>query len=83
MLEDLHWSTATTREVVRELVRRAGREPLLVVITTRDTKPDFDPDLAALVVDLERSPAVARVGLRGLQRDEVVQLVDVTVSAPQ
>ncbi|MET0459894.1 MAG: AAA family ATPase [Ilumatobacteraceae bacterium] len=78
VLEDLHWSTATTRDAVRELIRRAGREPLLVVVTTRDTKPDFDPDLAALVADLERSPAVVRVRLSGLQRDEVVRLVDVT-----
>ena len=63
---------------MRELGRRAGREPLLVVVTTRDTKPDFDADLSTLVADLERSPAVARLSLRGLDRNEVGDLVGAT-----
>ena len=77
VLEDLHWSTATTRDVVRQLVRTAGRARLLVVATTRDTAPDLDVDLATLLADLERSPAVTRLGLRGLDRDEVAALVGV------
>ena len=78
VVEDLHWSTATTRDVVRELGRRAGREPLLILLTTRDTKPDFDADLSALVSDLERSPAVTRLTLQGLDRNEVGELVGAT-----
>ena len=54
VIEDLHWSTSTTRSVLRHLARRAGREPLLVVATARDTKPDFDDELVALLADLER-----------------------------
>ena len=77
VIEDLHWSTATTRDVVRQLVRTAGRARLLVVATTRDTAPDLDVDLATLLADLERSPAVTRLGLRGLDRDEVAALVGV------
>ena len=77
VIEDLHWSTATTRDVVRHLVRTAGRARLLVVATTRDTAPDLDQDLATLLADLERSPAVTRLELRGLDRDEVATLVGV------
>ncbi len=71
VVEDLHWSTSSTRDVLRLLVRRAGRHPLLIVATTRDTAPDLDTDLSGLLADLERSPAVTRVALRGLDPDEV------------
>ena len=47
----------------------------MIVATTRDSKPDLDAGLGALLAELERSPAVRRVTLRGLDRDEVAQLV--------
>jgi DNA-binding CsgD family transcriptional regulator len=74
VIEDLHWSTSTTRDAVRHLVRRAGHVPLLVVVTTRDSKPDLDADLGELLADLARSPLVARVSLHGLDRDDVARL---------
>jgi DNA-binding SARP family transcriptional activator len=75
VLEDVHWSTSTTRDALRHLMRRARRAPLLIVATTRDSKPDLDAGLGALLADLDRSPAVRRVKLTGLDRDEVAQLV--------
>ena len=78
VVEDLHWSTSTTRNVLRHLARRAGRAPLLVVTTVRDSKPDFDADLVALLADLERLPSVRRLSLTGLGRDEVGELVGST-----
>ena len=78
VIEDLHWSTSTTRSVLRHLARRAGRDPLLVVTTTRDTKPDFDDELVALLADLERLPSVRRQSLTGLGSDEVGALVGST-----
>ena len=78
VVEDLHWSTSTTRNVLRHLARRAGRAPLLVVTTARDSKPDFDADLVALLADLERLPSVRRLSLSGLDRDEVGELVGST-----
>ena len=56
----------------------ANRAPLLIVLTTRDTKPDLDANLAALLADLERSPSVRRLPLLGLGPDEVGQLVGAT-----
>jgi DNA-binding CsgD family transcriptional regulator len=74
VIEDLHWSSSTTRDAMRHLVRRAGHAPILVLVTTRDAKPDLDADLADMLADLERSPTVARVSLRGLERDDIAQL---------
>ena len=66
VIEDLHWAASTTQDVVRHFARRANRAPLLIVITTRDTKPDLDADLAALLADLERTPSVRSLPLLGL-----------------
>jgi class 3 adenylate cyclase/DNA-binding CsgD family transcriptional regulator len=77
VLEDIHWSSATTRDVFRHLARRAGRQPILVVATTRDSAPDLDADLDGLIAELQRSPAVWRVSLTGLDREEVATLADV------
>ena len=81
VIEDLHWSTSTTRDVLRHLARRAGRAPMLVVATTRDSKPDLDADLATLLTELERSATVTRLALHGLDRDEVAELVGASRSA--
>ncbi len=75
VIEDLHWATSTSQDVVRHFARRANRAPLLIVITTRDTKPDLDADVAALLADLERTPSVRHLRLLGLRPDEVGQLV--------
>ena len=75
VVEDLHWSTPSTRDVLRVLARRPGRHPLLIVATSRDTAPDLSRDLSGLLADLERSPAVTRVALRGLDVDEVAALI--------
>jgi class 3 adenylate cyclase/DNA-binding CsgD family transcriptional regulator len=78
VVEDLHWSSPTTRDLMRHLVRTAGRPPLLVVATTRDNAPDLHEDLKILLGDLERSPAVARIRLHGLDRDEIAALAKVS-----
>jgi class 3 adenylate cyclase/DNA-binding CsgD family transcriptional regulator len=75
VLEDLHWSTPSTRDALLHLARRAGRHPLLAAVTARDTAPDLDPHLSRLLADLERSPAVTRVQLHGLDRDEVAAVL--------
>ena len=75
IVEDLHWSTPSTGAAMRHLVRRAGRHPVLVVVTARDTAPDLDADLGALLADLERSPAVTRVRLDGLDSGDVADMI--------
>ena len=45
VLEDLHWASPATRQVVTELARQAPAVPLLVVATARDVVPDLDDQL--------------------------------------
>ncbi|HEY3485084.1 MAG TPA: AAA family ATPase, partial [Ilumatobacteraceae bacterium] len=77
VVEDLHWSTSSTRDFFRHLTRRAGHRPLLVVVTTRDTQPDMDVGLSSLIGDLERSPAVTCLTMSGLHREEIADLLQV------
>ena len=74
VIEDLHWASSTTRDALRHIVRAGARVPLLIVATTRDSKPDLDATLEMFLAELQRAPTVARVTLRGLDRHEIAQL---------
>lgn len=80
-LEDVHWATATTRDALRHLVRSAGRMPLMVVVTCRDTAPDLEPETRILLGDLDRMPGVHRVALSGLDPASVRELAESTPHA--
>src|SRR5262245_8308256 len=75
VLEDLHWATGSTRDAVVHLARSAGRDPVLVVATSRDTPPDLTDDLSVFLADLARCPSAHRVELGGLDEREVHALV--------
>ena len=77
VLEDLHWMGQTGRAVLRSLVRRTKRVPMLVVCTTRDTAPDLDTDLAALLGQLERLPTVRTISVGGLGPEAVARVAGV------
>lgn len=77
VVEDLHWATGTTRDLLRTLTRRAGHCRLMILITSRDSPPDDSPALTALLGDLARSPVVIPIHLEGLDRDGVVELLRV------
>ena len=66
VIEDVHWATASSRDLLRHLARWRGRVPLLIVATSRDTAPDLDDNTRALLGDLERSVNVGAVRLAGL-----------------
>jgi DNA-binding CsgD family transcriptional regulator/tetratricopeptide (TPR) repeat protein len=75
VIEDLHWATATTRSAVQHIARNGGHEPLMVVVTARNTPPDFDEELRNLVISLGRQPSVDCIGLDGLSGDEITEFV--------
>ncbi len=75
VIEDLHWATATTRNAVQHIARTGGHNPLLVLVTARDSLPDADDDLRVLLGALDRMPAVERIALSGLTAAEVDELV--------
>jgi DNA-binding CsgD family transcriptional regulator len=76
VIEDLHWSSVDTRDVLRHLVRISTGARLLVLVTFRDTLPELDDALRAFASELTRVGAVETVPLHGLVRSEVAQLLD-------
>jgi hypothetical protein len=57
------------------MARRMTHLPVLVVVTTRDARPDLTEPVALLLADLDRVPAVTTIGLSGLSRPDVALLV--------
>ncbi|MCE7883765.1 MAG: hypothetical protein DYH08_07885 [Actinobacteria bacterium ATB1] len=72
VLDDLHWATQASLQLLSLLLTDEDRGPLLVIGTARDTEPN--PALAALVADLRRDRRLDRVSLDGLGPDEVASL---------
>ena len=67
VLDDLHWATRPTLQLLRHVVRSKVAAPVLIVGTYRDTEVDDDHPLAEALADLHRSDAVERVDLAGLE----------------
>ncbi len=76
VLEDMHWASRSTRDVVVQIARRIGTAPLCVVCTSRDTAPDLDEALTAWFAGLERLPGVTWVPLAGLDRQAITAVLD-------
>ncbi|HEX6492346.1 MAG TPA: BTAD domain-containing putative transcriptional regulator, partial [Candidatus Dormibacteraeota bacterium] len=81
LLDDLHWADRPTLQLLQHLLRRAVDAPLFLVGTYRDTELVRTHPLAETLVELRRSTAVDRVGLRGLAREEVLALVTAGAAA--
>ncbi len=75
IVEDLHWSTATTQAAVRHLARRATHAPVLIALTTRDTTPDLTEPVSLLLGDLARLAVTETINLRGLSTAEAATLL--------
>ena len=75
VVDDAHWADASTVGLLRTLVRRASRLPVLVMIAYRDAELDRRHPLADALAGWRRQPSVVRIALRGLDRDTVGELV--------
>ncbi|HSK98400.1 MAG TPA: AAA family ATPase, partial [Euzebyales bacterium] len=71
VLEDLHWATAPTRELMAHLVQSSARVRVLIIVTHRTTAPDRSDDFTYLMADLYRHDGVSRIDLGGLATEEV------------
>ena len=76
VIEDLHWATRPTLLLLSHLLRSDEDLRLLVLVTFRDTPLDMTPELADLVAELLRLPAVERVRLGGLDEPSVGALME-------
>lgn len=70
-LEDLHWSTAPTIELLSYLVQSTDHENFLIFATLRNNAPDRSEELTFAIADLYRLPGVERIDLSGLSTGEI------------
>jgi DNA-binding CsgD family transcriptional regulator len=82
VLEDVHWSDTSSRDLVAYLLRVAGPVGLVVTATLRDRERRTDPDLARWVLELARDPRVRLVRLGPLSREEVAHQVQSLLRQP-
>ncbi len=68
VIEDLHWASQTTRDLIVDIARRAADVPLMLLVTSRDVAPDLDDALTSWLAHMARH-ATNRVHLGGLDRD--------------
>lgn len=75
VLEDLHWATRSTLEMLSYLVNHLTDARLLVVSTHRPTAPDRSEAVVATITDLYRNPGVHRLDLEGLSTADVTEFL--------
>jgi DNA-binding CsgD family transcriptional regulator/tetratricopeptide (TPR) repeat protein len=77
VLDDLHWATTPTLQLLGHLARDASPSPAMFVCTVRDTSPDGNEALAKLMEELDRRGVGShRLELRGLDVAGVEELVE-------
>ena len=83
VLEDLHWADASTRDLLRFLVRNARTEPILVVATYRSDELHRRHPLRPLLTELQRLESVEIIELTAFGEAEVAaQLAGIRGSPP-
>jgi DNA-binding CsgD family transcriptional regulator/tetratricopeptide (TPR) repeat protein len=83
VLEDLHWADPSTRAFVAFLGRSLCSERVLAVMTYRVDELHRRHPLRPLLAEIERDPAVHRITLSPLSRDELAAaLEDILGEAP-
>lgn len=75
-LDNLHRARPPLLDVVRYLADATESQPLLVILSYRDTEVGTDDPLSDLVVDLRRKPRTKRISLGALGELEVAQLIE-------
>jgi DNA-binding CsgD family transcriptional regulator/tetratricopeptide (TPR) repeat protein len=82
VVEDLHWSDQSTRDLLAFLVRNLRRNRVLVVVTYRSDEPRSDR-LGPWLAELDRVGPVQRLQLARLDRAQTAaQLVGILGAAP-
>ncbi len=66
VIEDLHWASDATRDMLARFARTPTRAPLMILATARDTAPDLDEALERFLGAMVRVPSVEVVALTGL-----------------
>lgn len=78
LLEDLHWADRDSMLLANFLAGALRDAAVLIVGTHRDVDGLRDHPLGTLLRDLARAPHCERIVLRGLEPDQVVELLERT-----
>ena len=73
VLEDLHWASQPTLQLLDHVAQRSAASRLLLLCTHRTTAPDRSDDLTYAIADLYRLDGVRRLDLAGLSTEEITQ----------
>jgi DNA-binding winged helix-turn-helix (wHTH) protein/tetratricopeptide (TPR) repeat protein len=76
VLDDLHWADVQTLALLRHVVERGLTTPVLVIATFRDSDVDDAHPLNTLLAATHREPGTTRLALRGLNDNEVLDLLE-------
>ena len=80
--EDLHWADTVTWDLFEYLARNLIDERVVLVGTYRANEVSVHPAQRRRLAELSRLPAVSRIILEGLDRDEVAARVAALIGAP-
>ncbi|ORB72988.1 regulator [Mycobacterium scrofulaceum] len=75
VLDDLHWAAKPTLLLLRHLLRFGEHARMQIIGTYRSTDLDRSHPLAAMLADLHRDGTANRLGLSGLDEDDVTAYV--------
>lgn len=75
VVEDLHWATPSTLDLLGWIIRRTPDARLLILMTARLAPPDRSELLARTLADLARERGMHRLVLKGLPVEDARRLV--------
>lgn len=75
LLDDLHWASRPTLQLLSHVLRHGDGDRLMVLATYRDTELRRTHPLAEALADLRLRVGVERIALKGLSEDQVVDLL--------
>ena len=79
VIEDIHWADGATLDLLRFLVRRIGRRPVLLVASYRDDELGEQHPLSMLLGDLATAPGMHRIGLERLSANAIAVIRNITI----
>jgi DNA-binding CsgD family transcriptional regulator/tetratricopeptide (TPR) repeat protein len=82
VVEDLHWSDRSTRDLLAFLARNARNERLLIIATFRADELHRRHPLTSWLAEAERQPRVERIDLGRFGRVELVELLTGIAGTP-
>lgn len=78
VVDDIHWATKPTLQLLLHVVRHCVDDcaPVLVLATYRDTDIDRSHPLSSMLGDLRRLPGVDRIPVENLDSAEVLEFIE-------